>query len=85
MVMTRLVIHIDKLVLRGIDRSDAAAVSAGVQAELQRLLAEPGAASALIAGGDRYRLKAGPVPSAPAGGRALGQAIAGGIVGGTRS
>lgn len=84
--MTRLVIHIDKLVLRGIDRSDAAAVAAGVQAELQRLLAEPGAASTLIEGGDRYRLKAGTIQSAPAtGGRALGQAIAGGIVGRTRS
>ncbi|PMR66878.1 hypothetical protein [Halomonas heilongjiangensis] len=84
--MTRLVIHIDKLVLRGIDRSDAAAVAAGVQAELQRLLAEPGAASALIEGGDRSRLKAGAIQQAPAtGGRALGRAIAGGIVGGTQS
>ena len=35
----RIVLHIDRLVLRGIDRADAGAVSAAIQAELQRLVA----------------------------------------------
>lgn len=39
--MTRLVIHIDKLVLRGLDRHDAQSVSVAIQDELRRLLANP--------------------------------------------
>ena len=79
--MKRIIMHIDKLVLRGIDHADAAAVSAGVQADLQRLLAEPGAASPLTGGGHRYRITAGTVHvTHGTRGRAMGHAIAGSIV-----
>ncbi|WP_333858703.1 hypothetical protein [Denitromonas sp.] len=84
--MTRIVVHIDKLVLTGIDRKDAAAVSAGVQAELQRLLAQPGAVASLAAGGDRARLHTAVGPVAlGAVGQGIGRAIAGGIVPGGKS
>jgi len=76
--VTRLVLHIDRLVLRGIERADAAVVSAGVRTELQRLLAAPDTARALAAGGSKYRVEAGEVRVARGGG-ALGRAIAGGI------
>ena len=36
--MTRIVLHIDKLVLRGIDRADAKAVSVALKAELRARL-----------------------------------------------
>ena len=96
--MKRIVVHIDRLVLRGIDAGDAAAVSAGVQAgveaELQRLLAEPGAAAQLASGGHRARIRAGAVTltANSAGGDSgqhmghhMGEAIAGGIARGGRS
>ncbi len=54
--MTRLVVHIDKLVLRGVARGDAAAFSDALQQELQRVLAERGQLRPLIDGGDRARL-----------------------------
>ncbi|TVO67363.1 hypothetical protein [Denitromonas ohlonensis] len=83
--MTRLVLHIDRLVLTGIDRHDADAVAAGVQAELQRLLAQPGALGTLTGGGDRARIGAGRVAVAHGGnGYATGQAIAGGIARGVK-
>ncbi|MBT0959888.1 hypothetical protein [Denitromonas iodatirespirans] len=86
MAMTRVVVHIDTLVLTGIDRHDAAAVSAGVQAELQRRLALPGAAVSLAEGGDRHRIRAGAVPVAPgSGARGIGHAVAAGIVPGGKS
>ena len=82
--MTRIVLHIDKLVLRGIDRADAKAVTAGVQAELQRLLREPGTAASLAAGGDRYRVRATPAPialgaSAASTGKRIAASIASGV------
>ena len=79
--MRRIVLHIDTLVLRGIARADATAVSAGVQAELRRRLAEPGAARSLTEGGHRDRIRVGTVHVAAAtGGRAMGRAIAGSLV-----
>lgn len=84
--MTRIVVHIDKLVLHGFDRHDAAAVSAGVQAELQRLLEQPGAAASLSEGGHRGQLRVGVVPVAQgSGAHGIGRAIAGGIVSGGKS
>lgn len=84
--MKHVVLHIDRLVLRGIGRTDAAAVSTGIQAELQRLLAEPDAATSLAEGGHRYRIKAGTVNIAQdADGRAVGHAIAGGVFKGVSS
>lgn len=84
--MTRIVLQVDKLVLRGIDPADAKAVAAGVQGELQRLLAVPGAASALIAVGDRLRVDTAPTKLAPgAGNYKTGQRIARSILKGVKS
>ena len=77
----RIVLHIDRLVLRGIDRADAAAVTSGLQHELQRRLALPGATPVIGADGDRYRVNAGSVQIARGlGAHAMGRAIAGRIV-----
>jgi len=83
--MTRIVVHIDRLVLTGIDRNDAATVAAGMQAELQRLLAEPGINRALTDTGHRLRIRVGAVPVAPGTtAQAMGRAIAGGVAQGMR-
>ena len=66
--MTRVVVHIDKLVLRGIERADAAAVSAGIEAQLQQMLVAPGMATKLVDAGDHHRIKAGVVDVSKAGG-----------------
>ncbi len=82
--MTRVVVHIDKLVLRGIDRADAPAVSAGIEAQLQQMLVAPGMAASLAGAGDRYRIKAGVVEFDRTGGaqqlgRKAGMRIARGV------
>ena len=59
--MTRVVVHIDKLILRGIDRADAAAVSKGLQAELHGLLGEPGITSQISRQGSIPRVKVEPL------------------------
>lgn len=75
--MSRIVLHIERLVLRGIDPHDAAALSRAVQSELQRLLAEPGSAAALTASGNRARVVSANLPlPASSNDRALGRAIA---------
>jgi len=79
--MTKVVLHIDRLVLAGVGWHDGQGVADALQAELGRLLALPGgfdAAAATRAGGDRIdagvlRLGAGAPPSA------LGQASAAAI------
>ncbi len=78
--MKRIVLHVDRLVLSGIDRADAQALSAGLQAELHRLLSVPGATTTMLAAGDRARVRAAPVTMAPGGGLQAGHAIAGHIV-----
>jgi hypothetical protein len=84
--MTRLVIHVDRLVLHGVDPGDAAVVAAAVQAELQRALAAPHLAQALAASGNRYRLRAGDVRvDRRRGGAAMGRAVAGSIARGVES
>jgi hypothetical protein len=47
--MKRIVLHIDQLILRGVARGDARALSMALQGELQRLLALPGGLAALQA------------------------------------
>lgn len=64
--MTRVVVHIDSLILRGIDPADAPALSAGIEAQLQQLLGEPGRATRLAAAGNRRRVDAGVVDSSNA-------------------
>ena len=77
----RIVLHIDRLVLRGIDRADAGAVSAAIQAELRRLVAVPGNIDAFTASSDRERLNAGSVRiGAGDGSRSLGRSVARQIV-----
>lgn len=79
--MKRIVLHIDRLVLNGVDRVDAQALSAGLQTELQRLLSVPGTTGPLAAAGDRVRVRGADVPMAADGdGRQMGHAIAGSIV-----
>ncbi|MFT3718297.1 hypothetical protein [Pseudorhodoferax sp.] len=74
--MTRIVLHVDRLVLRGVDAADAPAVTQALQAELQRLLAADGAA-ALAAHGGTAVLRAGRVAlPAGAGAATLGRAAA---------
>lgn len=81
--MRRIVMHIDRLALRGLGRGDAPAVVAGLRSELQRLLAQPGAEAALVAQAGRATLRAGNA-ALPDGADAatLGRAVAGRIAGG---
>ena len=77
--MKRIVLHIGRLVLRGVDRSDAAAVSAALQAELQSLLG-PNGTSTLATQSSTHALQVGrvhlPHGTDPT---ALGRAVAGPI------
>lgn len=83
--MSRIVLHIDRLVLRGIDPTDAKAISTGLQTELQRLLATPEIAPTLARSGDRFLIDGGSVTfAANTPGKSLGQAIGGKIAKGVR-
>jgi len=59
--MKRVVVHIDRLVLKGFPHEDHLAISSGLRTELERLLAEPRAVARLTNGGDTQRLQAGKV------------------------
>ena len=73
--MPRIVLHIDRLVLRGVERADAAAVSEALQAELRTLLAAGG--SPLATQGSIHALQAGKVRVPhDAGAAGLGRAVA---------
>jgi hypothetical protein len=64
--MKRVIVHIDRLVLRGsVHGGDGRGLAAGLQAELARALAQPGAIRSLAALGSVASLKAGRV-AAPA-------------------
>ena len=76
--MTRIVLHIDRLVLDGVDRSDAAAVADGLRRELRRLLSDPALTDGFAHSIDRLDL--GRRPVANASGRSLGHALARAIV-----
>lgn len=78
--MSRIVLHIDRLLLRGIDAGNAEAFSAALQAELQRQLAIAGMAETLSGIGHLARIKAGEVRSTTPGSEGLGQAIGRSIV-----
>lgn len=79
--MKTIVLHIDRLVLRGVDRHDAAAVSGALQAELQRLLGADGTGT-LATQASVHALQAGRV-QLPQGADAptLGHAVAARIAG----
>ncbi|TLF52866.1 hypothetical protein FEI13_03960 [Halomonas urmiana] len=75
--MTRIVLHVDRLVLRGVAPGDAAALGEALRAELGRRLAQPGALDALRAANGQHRLDAGRLRLAPERGTAaLGKAVA---------
>lgn len=79
--MKRVLVHIDRLELRGVDAADAGAVASAMQAELGRLLGSD-AGAALLTAGDRAVLRGGRVHLAPGDhGPALGRAVAARIAG----
>ena len=60
--MKRVVVHIDRLVLKGFRHEDRHAIAAGLQQELGRVFADQEAVSLLRARGDVSRLQVGGVP-----------------------
>lgn len=78
--MTRVVLHIDRLVLRGVDRHDADAVSTALRRALQCWLSQPHAAATLAARNGQAVLRVRPAPL-PAGADAthLAHAVVDGI------
>ena len=59
--MTRVVVHIDRLVLKGFRGADSQAIGEGMRSELARALAEPSTAGSLASMGDIPRINAGNV------------------------
>ena len=79
--MRRVVLHVDRLVLRSIKRADAAAVSAGLQAELQAMLGSDGGIAALAVHDAAYAVQAGRTRvTQGADAASVGRAVAGRIV-----
>ncbi len=78
--MKCVVVHIDRLVLRGIDPGNAPRVAEGIRAELERRYAAPGAARSLAEATSKHRVRAGLV-NAPYGvaGNGFGRQVAGAI------
>lgn len=80
--MPRTVLHIDRLVLRGVAHADANALSEALQKELQALLRRPANATALASSASLPVLRAGQVTlplDSDAGD--MGRALAGRIAG----
>lgn len=78
--MTRVVVHIDRLVLKGFRPKDRHAIGQGLQAELERVFAERDAVSRLRGMGDVPRLQVGGVPVEKAASpQHVGQRVAQGI------
>ena len=85
MGLSPLVVHIEALVLRGVRHEDRHAVSAGIQKELSRLLAQSGAGARLARLGDLHHVRAGQVAVADGSspeqmGVAAAQRIVGGLL-----
>ena len=59
--MSRVIVHVEALVLRGVRHEDRHAVSLGIQQELSRLLAAPGVDTRLAQLGDLHHVGAGEV------------------------
>jgi hypothetical protein len=82
--MKRVIVHIDRMVLRGFGNADAHAIGDGMRSELARLLADPAAGQRLASLGHVSSLHAGKVRLAPDArpqqlGISAGRAIARGI------
>lgn len=82
--MTRVVLHIDKLVLRGVDRANAKALSTAISQALETELRAHANTSPLIVQGDRLHIQAGKVNASASAG-ATGYAIAKRLVSGRMS
>ena len=76
MTEPRISLTIDRLVLHGVDRADAAAVRRALNAELQTLLARADFEGVPGGGGADLRLSIGPASQPHALGRSAGAAIA---------
>jgi hypothetical protein len=77
--MSRVIeVNIDRVVLRGIDPSDRKAMIEGLEAELSRILADPGSGGQKIQSRRMPVLKLGrmPLEPGPAGGRKFGSGVA---------
>ena len=57
--MKRVVLHIDRLVLKGFEHEHRHGIAEGLQQELSRMFADPQAAQQLMANGDVARLRVG--------------------------
>jgi len=78
--MTRVIVHIGRLVLKGFRPEDRQAIGQGLQAELARVLAQPDAVSRLRGLGDVPRLRVGGVAAEQgATPQRVGQGVAQGI------
>ncbi|NDP63661.1 hypothetical protein [Polaromonas sp.] len=78
--MTRVIVHIDCLVLRGFRPEDRHAVGQGLQAELERVLSGRDAASRLRGMGDVPRMQVSGVPAEKgASPQRVGEGVAQGI------
>jgi len=81
--VTKVVLHIDRLVLKELQRSDAAAITAGLQQELQTRLAGTDARAALAEQGNIGTLSVGEVKLERHGdASSIGKALASRIIGG---
>jgi hypothetical protein len=83
--MTRIVVHIDRLVLNGFGRADARTIGDALRGELARALADPMSAARVASLGDVTNVHAGRVTLAPdakprGAGVSAARAIAKGIV-----
>jgi hypothetical protein len=74
--MTRIVLHIDRLVLRGMAPAEVETLTAALTQELERQLARPHMAQTLSRMGHRARIKLGEVHSPAFAAEGLGQAVA---------
>lgn len=63
--MNRVIVHIDRLVLKGFRHEDRYGVAEGLRQELGRLLAEPSVARRLASRGDAARVGAGQLRLTP--------------------
>ncbi|ASL26558.1 hypothetical protein [Azotobacter chroococcum] len=78
--MKHVVVHIDRLVLKGFRPEDRHAIAAGLQQELARVFADGEVVSLLQARGDMPRLRVSSVPVEPgAKPQRVGQSVAQGI------
>lgn len=79
--MRRVVVTIDRLMLKGFRYEDRYAIAQGLQEQLTGMLSEPGMAQRFSETGDVPRLRVGPIDStADSKPRQIGKATANGIV-----